>query len=64
MNVLSLTQQYLCSNFYVQLFISTGIKADIKYSYAYVLLKCKTDLILPMDQSKSLKNDKKIELEF
>ena len=58
-NILSWTQPYLDSRFYVQSVIVYIIfKAGLKYSYARVFLKCKTDSILPMTSGNLRENEK------
>ena len=70
MNVLSPTQQYLCSKFYVQFviivhYLSTVKSRQISNIHTHrFLLKCKNHLILPTDKSKSRKNNKSIVLEL
>ena len=56
---------HLCSNFFVQFVISTVKSRQISNIHTHrFLLNCKIHLILPMDQSKSPKNDKNIVLEL
>ena len=55
---------FLYSSLLLTLSKHCEIKADIKYSYTWILPKCKKHSILLSDQLKSPKNDKNIELEL
>ena len=65
-NALSRTQPYLCLKCYVQFVIISTVKSrQISNIHTHGFLsKCKNDLILPTDQSKSPKKDKHIEMEL